>query len=180
MNMNMMRGRRRGLCRSSVSMSMSAMVAAELTSRRGLSYISFVQGGTADRPAVCSGSLLLLGEVDDEDCVRMALARVHEGRLRGRPGGAVSNAASRRRPLWTRCGIARATPRPALRPPPGPAAGPGSNPRSWVAPRAIFPGVGRAARVSSQSVDLSIPLSGKYRGSFAQAQRNCTHEAHCL
>ena len=56
----------------------------------------------------------------------------------------------------------------------------GSNPRSWVAPRAIFPGVGRAARVSSQSVDLSIPLSGKYRGSFAQAQRNCTHEAHNL
>ena len=49
-----------------------------------------------------------------------ALARVDEGRLRGRPGGAVSNAASRRRPLWTRCGIARATPRPALRPPPGP------------------------------------------------------------
>ena len=26
---------------------------------------------------------------------------------------------------------------------------------SWVAPRAIFPGVGRAARMSSQSVDLS-------------------------
>ena len=82
--------------------------------------------------------------------------------------GAVSIAASRRRPLWTRCGIARATPRPALRPPRRvPAAGPGSNPRSWVAPSAIFPGVGRAARMSSQSVDLSIFLSGKYRGSFA-------------
>jgi hypothetical protein len=47
-------------------------------------------------------------------------------------------------------------------------------------PRDFPRSCGRAARVSSRSVGLSIPLSGKYRGSFAQAQRNCTHEAHCL